>query len=172
MPREQLYADTNVIIEAFRLTIWKALTTANNVFTVDKCVEEALRGDTAKHGYVPVDRGELEGGLAKRIVVTPAEKAKLAADHAETTVLDEGERELFAHLHANGFTVRSGKILTADKAAIVAASKLGWLDAIASLENMCQPSGINATKVDQLDEQFRERWLSTVRTNIALGNLG
>lgn len=46
MPQVRVFADTNVILEAFRTRCWTAITTHFAVETVEKCVEETLTGKT------------------------------------------------------------------------------------------------------------------------------
>lgn len=54
-----LLVDTNVIIEAVRTGCWRAITGRMNVETVETCINECLRGDAGRSGYVIVSEEEL-----------------------------------------------------------------------------------------------------------------
>ncbi len=44
MQKIRVFADTNVILEAFRTGCWTAIASRFAIETVEKCVEEALTG--------------------------------------------------------------------------------------------------------------------------------
>lgn len=45
MQKTRVFADTNVILEAFRTNCWKAISSHFAIETVEKCVEETLTGN-------------------------------------------------------------------------------------------------------------------------------
>jgi hypothetical protein len=156
--------DTNIIIEAFRTRCWNALTVYYRVETVEKCYEEALTGDRLRSGYVEVDTKVLKERLTIHRVES-MEQATLALACPDADVLDAGERDLFAHAHG-----RKGAWITtcADRAAVRIALTLGWKERICSLEVLCEPTGAKP----ELKPHFTEDWLSRVRTDFLLENLG
>lgn len=156
--------DTNIIIEAFRVRCWKALTAYYRVETVEKCYEEALTGDRLRPGYVEVDRVALKEKLVIHRV-TSIELASLALTCPDADALDAGERHLFAHAHGRP----DAWIATcADRAAVRIAFTLDWKERLYSLEVLSKPTGAKPA----LKRHFTEEWLSEVRTDFVLGRLG
>lgn len=152
--------DTNIVIEAVRTRSWNALTSCFTLETVAKCQEEARSGDPMRRDYVPIDDKAL-GGLGKVHPVTPLELMSLAVTLPTADEMDAGERELFAHALAR----KDAWVATcADRAALLAAFKLGWMDRMVSLEALAHFAG---AKPD-LKPHFGERWLSDVRTGFLL----
>lgn len=64
MPQVRVFADTNVILEAFRSQCWTAITTYFAIETVEKCVEETLTGYPTDPRHVAVAPADLQVGLA------------------------------------------------------------------------------------------------------------
>jgi hypothetical protein len=170
MPKERVVLDTNVIIESFRIGCWTAICEHYAIETVEKCIEEAMTGDPSDPRYVPVDADALNAGLAARHSVQKLNIATLALEFPQAQGLDDGELHLLAHLHGNGaFEGIRVMLSTADKAAIVVAHQIGWLDLLFSLESLAQSSGVTRLQVEKLAAQYRTRWLDEVRTKIRLG---
>lgn len=170
MAKERVFVDTNVIIESFRIGCWTAVCEHYAVETVEKCVEEAMTGDDTDPRYVPVDADILNAGLAARHAVRKLEIATLVLDFPQAKGLDDGELQLLAHLCAQGVTDPVQIMLsTADKAALVLAGQLGWLDLLVCLESLADHSGVTRGQVEALGRQYRARWLDDVRTKIRLG---
>ncbi len=96
MSKTRVFVDTNVILEAFRTTTWKAICHNFAIETVEKCIEEALTGNQLNPRYNPVDRKILIDGLAARHQVTKQDIAKLILSRPECQGLDDGELHLFA----------------------------------------------------------------------------
>jgi hypothetical protein len=170
MAKPRVFIDTNIIIEAFRTGCWTAICNSFAIETVDKCVEEALTGNPDDPGRVHIDRDVLVGGLAARHAVGKRELATLALCHPECQGLDDGELHLLAWLHANGLLPGALILVsTADKAAIVATGRLGWLDSLTSLEHLAQQSGVTRGQVDSLARHYRAGWLDEIRVKVRLG---
>lgn len=170
MPQVRVFADTNVILEAFRSQCWTAITTHFAVETVDKCVEETLTGDPSDPRRVAVAPAELQAGLAARHPVTSRELAALVISQPSCMTLDDGEKHLFAWLHASKLLPSNVIVVTtADKAALVASHGLGWLDSVTSLEVLARKAGVGRANLDTLALQYREDWLSSIKTKIMLG---
>ncbi|HMS05578.1 MAG TPA: hypothetical protein PKD73_07290 [Burkholderiaceae bacterium] len=170
MPAVRVFADTNVILEAFRTRCWTAITTHFAVETVEKCVEETLTGDPADPRHIAVAPAELHAGLAAQHPVTRKELAALVAHRPGCMTLDDGEKHLFAWLHASKLLPSNVIVVTtADKAALVASHGLGWLNCMTSLEDLARKAGVGRVNLDALALQYREDWLSSIKTKIMLG---
>lgn len=156
-----LLVDTNVIIEAVRTGCWRAITGRMNVETVETCINECLRGDAGRSGYVPVSGEELNR-LSRVHVVTEAERAALALDYPDASGMDAGERDLFAH--AYGRSDETWLLLSPDKASIRAGVSLGWEDRLRSLGAVTDVIGARP----KLMRQFEEPWLAELRTRFLL----
>ena len=101
MPTTRVFADTNVILEAFRTGCWTAISTHFSIETVEKCVEETLTGNPSDPRHISVPPTELNAGLAGQHPVTRKELASLVLAHHSCSTLDDGEKHLLAWLLAN-----------------------------------------------------------------------
>jgi len=172
VPGERIFVDTNVIIEAHRVGCWNAICGSFSVETVEECVEESSRGNPSESGYVHVPTDELRQSLSQIHQVTQQEIASLILSHSECHVLDEGEMHIFAHLYADEVLPSPGVLVsTPDKAAIVAAHKLGWLDCWVSLDVLARDAGVGKAVLRQFRTQHQDTWLSNAKTKILLGVL-
>jgi hypothetical protein len=159
--------DTNVVIEAVRTRVWKALLGGRRVETVQECRDETQRGSPHDPGYVVVSAADL-AGLAAVHSVTDLERATLALTWADALTLDPGERDLLAHAlsrRARGDSV--WVVCSPDRACVRAAVALDLGDHTISLEELVQVVG--ARPVVRLKDHFTSRWLSRERTNARLG---
>lgn len=117
-------------------------------------------------------RETLIAGLAERHAVGRRELARLVLSHPECQGLDDGELHLLAWLHEHGLLPDALILVsTADKAAIVAAGRLGWLDSLTSLEYLARQAGVNRSRLDHLARHYRAGWLDEIRMKIRLGIL-
>lgn len=172
MSKTRVFVDTNVILEAFRTNTWKAICHNFAIETVEKCIEEALTGNQLNPRYTPVDRKVLVDGLAARHQVTKQDIAKLIFSRPECQGLDDGELHLFAWLNTQRILPNALILIsTADKAAIVATGKLGWIDSLVSLEHFAQESGVRHAQIKTLKQQYSAHWLEQVRTEIKLKSI-
>ena len=170
MAKIRVFADTNVILEAFRTGCWKVIGNRFAIETVEKCVEETLTGNPDDPRHVPVLPANLKTGLSGQHPVTRKQIASLVLAHPACSVLDDGEKHLLAWLFANKLLPSSVMVVTtADKAALVATHGLGWLDNMVSLEYLARQAGVGRVKLDTLALQYREDWLSGIKTKIRLG---
>ena len=163
MPATRLLVDTVIVIEACRFNVWKALATHFAIETVDVCVAEA---QTGPKGLAP---GILASTLAAFHSVAAADRHALILAEDSAAGLDDGEKALYAWVFKNGGPKTSLLISTADKAAIVTATKLGWGDSLISLEAAAKLAGVPKAQISQLEHQFTEEWLSQIRLKIHLG---
>jgi hypothetical protein len=151
--------DTNIIIEAIRTDCWAALTGYFKMETVEKCREEARTGQAYRPGYVTVQ----EKHLRERLIAHDVSEdvlARLTLCDAKSSLLDLGERHLWAHaLGRTDVWLAS----TADAAAIYVAVRLGWEERLVSLEQLVEACGARSP-AKKLNRQFRSDQLSRWRT--------
>jgi hypothetical protein len=170
MEKVRVFADTNVILEAFRTDCWPAICQRYAIETVEKCIEEALTGDPNDRRYIRVDRVLLTNGLSARHAVSKSDVASLILQHPHCHGLDAGELHLLAWLHSAGLLPNALVLLsTADKAAIVATRQIGWMDSVVSLEELAHKSGATRAQLDGLAQHYRGDWLDGIKTKIHLG---
>ncbi|WP_301100432.1 hypothetical protein [Propionivibrio sp.] len=170
MPKTRVFADTNVILEAFRTGCWTAISSHFAVETVEKCVEETLTGNPGDPRHIKVDPADLNAGLAGQYPVTRKELASVVLAHPSCGTLDDGEKHLLAWLLANKLLPSAIVVVTtADKAALISTHALGWLDCAVSLEDLARQAGVGRANLDALALQYREDWLSGIKTKIRMG---
>lgn len=170
MAKIRVFADTNVILESFRTGCWFGICSHFALETVEKCVEETLTGDPRDPRHIEVSAHHLDTGLAGRHPVSRKELASLILSHPSCSTLDAGEKHLFAWIYANQLVPSElAVVTTADKAALVAANGLGWLDCMVSLEDLARKAGVGRGSREGIALQYREDWLSNIKTKIRLG---
>lgn len=170
MKKTRVFADTNVILESFRIGCWTAVSTHFAIETVEKCVEETLTGNASDSNHIKVSNTELKKGLAAEYPVTNKDLASLVLYHPSCSALDDGEMHLFAWILANKqLPSPINFITTADKAALIATHDLKWLNCAVSLEHLAEKAGVNRTKLNDLRLHYRDNWLSSKKTAIRLG---
>jgi len=170
MPKTRVFADTNVILEAFRTGCWSVVCQHYAIETVEKCIEEALTGDPYDQRRIEVHSALLTAGLAARHPVGKRELASLVLAHPECQGLDDGELHLLAWLHAHGLLSNVLVLIsTADKAAIVATGRLGGLDSLVSLEQLARSSGATHSQMDSLARHYRSGWLDEIKVKVRFG---
>ena len=79
--KTRVFADTNVILEAFRTNCWTAISSHFAIKTVEKCVEETLTGNPGDPRHVSVPPADLNAGLSGRHPVTRKELVLLVLAH-------------------------------------------------------------------------------------------
>lgn len=170
MAKVRAFVDTNIILEAFRTGCWNALCEQYAIETVEKCIEEALTGNASDPRHIAIDRTVLVAGLSGRHAVSKRDVVELVLAHPHCHALDDGELHLLAWLNANGLLPGALILLsTADKAAVVATGRLGWMDSLTSLEFLAQRSGATRGQMNNLARHYREGWLEEIKTKIRLG---
>src|SRR5437016_2848237 len=114
-----------IVIEAVRTGCWNAITGQRIVVTAEECAEELRRGDPSLRGYVPVSPQQIARMTVEPLPDLVAARFRLAYPAADG--LDPGERDLLslATTRTDAFSLCS-----CDKAAVVAAHALGWLDRV------------------------------------------
>lgn len=151
-----------IVIEAVRTGCWNAITGQRRIVTVQECADELRRGNADMRGYVSVSGRDIE--RIEVVAISQLEAADLRLRYAAADGLDAGERDLLAHA-----TNRSDhfELCSCDKAAVVAAAALGWLDRVVSLEAVA--SSVGARPNPALKLQFTESRMSQWRTSLTLG---
>jgi len=119
MPTRKVFLDANVIIEAFRIGVWAELSQGHWLETVQKCEQEALTGENSRAGRVSVDPKQLRAGLKASHLVGRPERNQLVKNHRDCLSMDDGEKDLFAHLFVHASPLPPIIVMsTADKGAI------------------------------------------------------
>jgi hypothetical protein len=166
----RVFLDANVIIEAFRISVWAELSGGCHLETVQECEKEALTGRTDLYGHVAVDAAALRAGLKACHLVGRPERNKLVKTYRACLFMDPGEKDLFAYLFANHHPLPPLIVVSsADKGVAVRAKDLGWLDQLISLEELLHGCGVARAKLAQLDTPHRASFLGEVRTKVMLG---
>ena len=160
--RPTLLVDSMIVMEAVRTGCWNAITGQRQVVSVEECAEELRRGDPGTREYVRVT-----GQDVARLTVAPLSDVQRAAFRLEYPAadgLDAGERDLLAHAMTR---TDDFQVCSCDKAALVAADALGWLDRVVSLEAVA--ASVGARPNPTLKVQFTETRMSQWRTSLRLG---
>jgi len=157
---DQVFFDTNALIEAFRVKAWSSLADGFTMASVETCCVEAGQGNPNSPGYIAVDVGLVR--KTARIEQVPAvQLAGLDLRLGGEFALDAGERALLAHL----ITRKDVWIVCSpDKACILALHHLQFLDRSVSLEQLLDTVGYRAT----LRNNYTRRWMEKIRTELLL----
>ena len=164
--------DTNIILAAWDAHCWPAISNYYELETVEKCVEETLTHNPNDPRHIKMPAGDLYSGIRQRHNVTKLDIANLILNGHCGATLDDDEQQLLAWLYCHEVLPSNViRIATADKAAIMVANQLGWLDAVTSLEELATQAGVAKTNLNQLKSQYSKSWLTSARTQIRLGVL-
>jgi hypothetical protein len=154
--------DTNVILEAYRIGAWKALSSGYAVETVEDCVTETQTGFQRRRREEQIDAGELRASLKGVHGVSDRQLAEVAI-RALDIALDVGERALWAH----ALTRTDGWLLCGpDKASLRAGIRFGYRDQLVSLERLLDEAG-HRTKLN-LGLAHTTRWLEQTLRELVL----
>lgn len=170
MAARRVFVDANVIIEAFRISVWSELSQGHALETVHECESEALTGDVPGKARVAVNAKALKAGLKASHPVTRGERTALSQKHPACREMDAGEKDLFAYLVAHHHPLPPLIVISSsDKGVIVRAKDLGWLDHLVSLEELLASCGVARSKLSTLDTAHHASFLAEVRTKVMLG---
>jgi hypothetical protein len=164
MPRHQgsVLVDTNVIIECWRVSAWKALTSRYTVETVEMCEIETQTGLQRRRSEEPIDREVLRATLAAVRKVADAERAGALLRDDQMRFLDAGEQMLWAH----ALTRSDAWILCGpDKASLRAGLRLGMGSRLVSLERLLGDIGHRPRL--GLREAYTQAWLDRTLAQLA-----
>lgn len=160
-PRQIVYVDTNVVIEAVDTGCWAALLEQYDIRTVAEVRRETQAGDRRIKGYVVVDKVLFDA----KVTVTEVTKVQIAHAQLRTGLLaqiDAGERHLLAFVAAQD---KNALLLTTgDRAAVRAGCALGLGERMRSLEELAHACG----QKPAVQEWFTRKWLSRVKTDFLL----
>src|SRR5712692_10666196 len=95
--RGPVLVDTNVILECWRVDAWRALAGGYGIETVEDCVIETQTGYQRRRREQQVDRAALVASLAAVHKVGDRELAAAVVRDSAISLLDIGERALWAH---------------------------------------------------------------------------
>lgn len=158
----RVLVDTNAIQAAHRYACWNAIHKCFQLETADHCIEEALRPNRRGKRLVDRNRDDLKKEILAHAVADSQRAALLHALQGRVD-LDDGERDLLSV--ALIIKADAWWLCGPDKATIYAMHLLGILDRMCSLQALAQAAGITLAKVE---EQFTEKWLSSLRTQLLL----
>ena len=132
--RGPVLVDTNVILECWRVSAWRALSSGYRVETVEECVIETQTGFQRRRREQQIDQASLQQSLAAVHRPGPKEFAVLAVQ-APDIVLDLGERALWAHaLTRNDDWLLCGP----DKASLRCGVRLGFRERLVAAGNIAR----------------------------------
>lgn len=152
--------DTNVIIEGHEQNWWTALTGGYRIQTVETCVVEAMTGSHNWNQTRPTD-DELRQSFDAIHAVSRNERAKVLL--AGGALLDEGERDLWAHALAREDTwILCGP----DRASMRFGYEQQQRDRLVSLGKLLDTIGY--TPRNALRSHFEQAWLDEVIRKLVL----
>src|SRR5262249_37172699 len=127
MARHQgpVLVDTNVIIEAWRTSAWRALANGYVVETVEDCVVETQTRQQRRSPAKQINDRQLRSFLKAIHSVTDADKAAAHVRDQQFAFLDAGEQALWSH----ALTRKDGWIFCGpDRASLRFGLRLGFRD--------------------------------------------
>lgn len=111
-------------------------------------------------------------GLSNRHTTNKQDIADFILSNPQCDGLDDGELYLFAWLHSRKILPNSSILIsTADRAAIYALGRLGWLDSAECLEKLIQEAVVSKPQQDSLHNHHRSNWLNNIKADIRLKSL-
>lgn len=157
--------DTNVIIEAHAANCLSQIADSFRLCTVETVIEETQRGRQRRRLEQHIDEAALREKMALIGTVTDEQRFNFTLVH-QPAGLDAGELDLLVWATA----LEDAWLLNSpDMAVLRFAHQVGWLDRLVSLEAMTK--AVNARLRQGLRENYGERWLSSNRTQFAMGLL-
>lgn len=161
--------DTNTIIEAHRVSAWKALTGGYAVETVEAVQAETHTGFQRRDPEEVIDQAALRASLKAIHPVTRVQEAKLKLLLMEHDIdLDAGEFALWAHLiEKNG----DWRLCGPDRASMRFGVKTGRRDKMISLEALLAEVGLAKTRLP-LRDNHTKAWLDRVLADYAMQERG
>ncbi len=153
-----------IVIEAVDTGCWNAITGQLSIATSVECAEELRRGEASRPGYVRVSERDIL--RATVLDVSDVAKVEFGLRYPDAHRLDAGERDL---LTIAVDLTDSFRMCSCDKAAVVAAHTLGYLDSVVSLERLAARVGVRGTR--PFRRQYTEQVMRSWRTSLLLGQL-
>ncbi|NBC34026.1 MAG: hypothetical protein GVY13_15230 [Alphaproteobacteria bacterium] len=160
--RGPVLLDTNVIIEAFRVSCWPALSGGYRLETVEECVVETQTGFQRRRPDRRIDADQLRSRLAGVHTVAEGQLA-LVAIEADGLALDAGEAALWAHaLDCPEAWILCGP----DKASLRFGLRQGYRERLVALEWLLGEIGCRSKLA--LGEAYTAYWLRTTLGQLTL----
>ena len=160
--RGPVLVDTNVILECWRVSAWRALASGYRVETVEDCVIETQTGFQRRRREQQIDQASLQESLAAVHRPGMKEFAMLAVQ-APDIALDPGERALWAHaLTRNDEWILCGP----DKASLRFGVRLGFRERLVALESLLDAVGHRPKEA--LRSNYTAAWLAQALNEIVL----
>jgi hypothetical protein len=142
-----------VILECWRVSAWKALSSGYRVETVKDCVIETQTGLQRRRAAQQIDADQLRASLAAIHLVGDLELAAAAVRDPLFSSLDVGERSLWAHaLTRSDVWVLCGP----DKASLRLGVRLGFRDRLVALEALLSDVGYRPK--ESLRTNYTGKW--------------
>lgn len=154
--------DTNVIIECWRVSAWKALCGGYSVETVGDCFVETQTGSQQRRPEEQIHSEVLIKTLAAVQAVNDVDRAEAVVTDPSIAYLDDGERALWAH----AISRKDAWVLCGpDKASLRFGIRLGLRDRLVSLERLLGDVGFRP-KLD-LRSPYTQKWLDQALAQLA-----
>jgi hypothetical protein len=154
--------DTNVIIECWRISAWKALCGGYAVETVGDCFIETQTGFQQRRPEEQIDSAVLTQTLAAVHAVQDVDRAEAVIRDPSIAYLDDGERALWAH----AISRKEAWVLCGpDKASLRIGIRLGLRDRLVSLERLLSDVGFKP-KLD-FKTPYKQKWLDQTLAELA-----
>lgn len=161
--------DTNTIIEAHRVSAWRALCGGYVLETVEDVVMETQTGFQRRNPEQQIDQAELLASLRAVHPVSAIQEAKLKLRLMEEAIdLDLGEFALWAHMSERD---DAWMLCGPDKASLRFGVRSGCRDRLISLEQLLSDAGMARTR-PPLAQNFTRAWLDRVLGEFAIGGMG
>ncbi len=160
--RRAVLVDTNVIIEAHRTRIWRALTGGCRVETVEDCVTETQTGFQLRRPEQLIAVSELRASLAAVHGVGDRQRAELAV-RALGVALDRGEESLWAHALGRD---DDWFLCGPDRASLRCGVRLGFRDRMVALETLLD--GVGYRLRIPLKRHYTRKWLEAALGEIIM----
>jgi hypothetical protein len=154
--------DTNVIIESWRVSAWKALTGGYAVETVGTCFIETQTGFQRRRPEELIDAEVLKATLKQVIAVEDRDLAVALTRDLEIAALDPGEQALWAHAAGRS---DAWVLCGPDRASLRIGIRLGLRDRMVSLERLLEDVGFRP-KI-QLKAAYTQKWLEQALAQLA-----
>ena len=156
-------ADTNVILECWRVSAWKALASGYRVETVEDCVIETQTGLQRRRAAQQIDAAQLRASLAAIHPVGDRELAAAAVRDPLFSSLDIGERSLWAHALTRG---DAWVLCGPDKASLRLGVRLGLRDRLVALETLL--SDVGFWPKEALRTNYTSKWHAEALNQMAI----
>ena len=161
--RGPVLVDTNVIIECWRVSAWKALTGGYTVETVEKCVIETQTGLQRRREEQQIDAAALRAVARSSTPYGCRSAPQRSLRDEQFNFLDPGEQLLWAHALTRPMP---GCCAGRTRRACASASGLGFATGSSRWSACC--SMWDFDRRNGLREAYTQRWLEKTLAELAL----